>query len=146
MDKFAENVESQRILFKRKNGGINYSRTIDAAGQDAWKAYQLIKKEKFTDCAFLCCIVRAYLSMYKKPPSKSTVGGLSSSWQRFTLIEKYHSQAQQFISWLIIWRLSILSLISPLSETFYGLELKMTKSQNNSFELEAFKVFNWRFK
>ena len=32
------------------------------------------------------------------------------------------------------------------SEYLKRLELKMTKSQNNSFELEAFEVFKRRFK
>ena len=79
-DRFDENVDSQRISLRGKKWWIPlFAFGIDASCQNAWKTYQLVQKEQITYCAFRRNIVQAYLGMYKKPPFKSPVCGLSSS-------------------------------------------------------------------
>ena len=82
VDRFDENVDSQRISFRGKKWCFPlFAFGIDASCQNSWKTYQLVQKEQITYCTFRRNIMQAYLGMYKKPPSKSPVCGSSSSSQ-----------------------------------------------------------------
>ena len=80
VNRFDENVDSQRISFRGKKWWFPlFSFGIHASCQNAWKTYQFVQKEQISYCAFRRNIVQAYLEMYKKPPPKSPVCGSSSS-------------------------------------------------------------------
>ena len=80
VDRFDENVDSQRISFRGTKWWFPlFAFGINASCQNAWKTYQLVQKEQITYCAFRRNNVQAYLGMYKKPPSKTAVYGSSSS-------------------------------------------------------------------
>ena len=79
VDRFDENVESQRISFRGKKWWYPlFAFGIDASCQNAWKIHQTINEEKFTYCDFRRFIVQSYLGKYGVPAKKSTECGTSS--------------------------------------------------------------------
>lgn len=80
VDKFDENVDSQRIFFRGKKWWFPlFAFGIDAACQNAWKIYQAASGEKITYCEFRRNIVQTYLVKHKTASKKSTLCGSSVS-------------------------------------------------------------------
>ena len=80
VDRFDQNVESERIAFRGKKWWYPlFAFGVDAACQTAWKLYQAINQETTSYCGFRRSIVQAYLGKYKTPPKRSTACGSASS-------------------------------------------------------------------
>ena len=80
VDRFDQNVESERIAFRGKKWWYPlFAFGVDAACQNAWKLYQAINQETTSYCGFRRSIVQAYLGKYKTPPKRSTACGSASS-------------------------------------------------------------------
>ena len=72
VDRFDQNVHSQRISFRGKKWWFPlFAFGIDAPCQNAWKIYQTKSDSKTTYCEFRRNIVQAHLGKYKAIPKKN---------------------------------------------------------------------------